>query len=141
MLSRAPLPPRGRRRAAATVELAILAPLLAFLVAVGADYSRVFFHAQVVANCARNGALYGCGDPTHAADTAAIKAAALADAGDLSPAPDITSTTGSDADGNYVEVTATYTFNTLLNYPGIPTSTTVTRTVRMRVSPVIPDFS
>ena len=138
---RAPTPPRRPRRAAATVELAILAPLLAFLIAVGADYSRVFFHAQVVANCARNGALYGCADPTHAANADGISAAALADAGDLSPAPTITSTTGTDADGNYVEVTASYTFQTLLNYPGIPTTTGVTRTVRMRVSPVIPDFS
>ena len=140
MLLRAPRP-RGPRRAAATVELAILAPILAFLVAAGADYSRVFFQAQVVANCARNGALYGCADPTHAADTSGISTAALSDAGDLSPAPNITSTTGSDADGNYVEVTATYTFHTLVNYPGIPTATTVTQTVRMRVSPVIPDFN
>ena len=135
------LRPRGPRRAAATVELAILAPILAFVIAVGADYSRVFFQAQVVANCARNGALYGCADPAHAANTSGISAAALSDASDLSPAPTISSTTGSDADGNYVKVTATYTFHTLLNYPGVPTATTVTQTVRMRVSPVIPDFN
>jgi Flp pilus assembly protein TadG len=132
--------PRARRPATATVELALLvAPLfLVFLMA--ADYSRIFYHAQVVTNCARNGALYGCGDPTHSVDGDGISAAALADALDLSPAPTITSTTGSDADGNYVEVTATYTFRTVVNYPVIPASTTITRTERMRVSPVIPDF-
>jgi Flp pilus assembly protein TadG len=130
----------GRRRAAATVELALLAPLLLFLCVVAADYSRLFYHAQVVTNCARNGALYGCGDPTHAADGSGIAAAALADAPDLSPAPAVTSTTGSDADGNYVEVTAIWTFHTLTSYPGIPATTTISRTARMRVSPVVPDF-
>jgi Flp pilus assembly protein TadG len=140
MLLRTLSPQRGPRRAAATVELAILAPVLAFLCVVAADYSRLFFHAQVVANCARNGALYGCADPTHSANTSGISTAGLADATDLSPAPTISSTTGTDADGNYVEVTASYTFNTVLNYPGIPSATTVTRTVRMRVSPVVPDF-
>jgi Flp pilus assembly protein TadG len=140
MRPRALTRPRAPRRAAATIELAILAPLLVFLCAVAADYSRLFYQAQVTTSCARNGAVYGCADPTHAGDSAGIKAAALADAPDLSPAPGIQSTTGSDADGNYVEVTATCTFHTLMGYPGIPTATTLTRTVRMRVSPVVPDF-
>jgi Flp pilus assembly protein TadG len=130
----------GPRRATATVELALLAPLLVFLCVVAADYSRLFYHAQVVTNCARNGALYGCGDPTHAADASGISAAALADAPDLSPAPAVSSVTGTDGDGNYVEVTVTWTFHTITNYPGIPNATTLTRTARMRVSPVIPDF-
>jgi Flp pilus assembly protein TadG len=132
--------PRAGRRASATVELALIVPALIFLCLVAADYSRLFYQAQVVTNCARNGALYGCIDPTHSADTDGISAAAVADAADLSPAPDVTSTTGSDGDGDYVEVTATYTFHTVINYPGIPNSTTLTRTERMRVSPVVPDF-
>ncbi len=131
----------GPRRAAATVELALLASLLVFLGVVAADYSRLFYHAQVITNCARNGALYGCGSPTQAADTSGISAAALADATDLSPAPTVSSTTGSDSDGNYVEVTVTWTFHTMTNYPGIPSATTITRTTRMRVSPVLPDFN
>jgi Flp pilus assembly protein TadG len=129
------------RRAAATIELALLAPLIVYLCVVAADYSRLFYHAQVVTNCARNGALYGCTDPTHAADTSGISGAALADAPDLSPAPAVSSVTGSDADGNYVEVTVSWTFQTLTNYPGIPNSTTVVSTARMRVSPVVPDFN
>jgi len=47
-------------------------------------------------------------NPANAQDTAGIQKAALADATDLSPAPTVTSTTGSDSDGNYVEVTVTY---------------------------------
>jgi Flp pilus assembly protein TadG len=130
-----------RRRASASVELALLAPPLAFLCIVAADYSRLFYYAQVVTNCARNGALYGCIDPTHAADTSGISGAALADAPDMSPAPNVSSVTGTDTDGSYVEVTVTWTFTTLTNYPGIPSSTTISRTERMRVSPVVPDFS
>jgi Flp pilus assembly protein TadG len=132
---------RGPRRASASVELALIAPPLLFLCLVGGDYARLFYHAQVVAGCARNGAIYGCIDPTHAANTSGISSAALADAPDLSPAPTVTSNTGTDADGDYVEVTATYTFHTVTNYPGIPTTTTLSRTVRMRVAPVVPDFS
>jgi Flp pilus assembly protein TadG len=134
-------PTGARRRAAATVELALLAPLLVFLCVVAADYSRLFYYAQVFTNCARNGALYGCTDPTHAANTSGISAAALADAPNLTPAPNVSSTTGTDADGNYVEVTVTWTFHTVTNYPGIPNATTISRTARMRVSPVVPDFN
>jgi Flp pilus assembly protein TadG len=130
-----------RRRASASVELALLAPPLAFLCVVAADYSRLFYYAQVVTNCARNGALYGCIDPTHAADTSGISSAATADAPDLSPAPNVSSVTGTDTDGSYVEVTVTWTFSTLTNYPGIPNSTTISHTERMRVAPVVPDFN
>jgi Flp pilus assembly protein TadG len=132
---------RSCRRAVAAVELVVLAPLLLFLCVVASDYARIFYQCQVVATCARNGALYGCTDPGCSADTGGIQTAALTDASNLSPAPAISSTTGSDDDGNYVEVTATYTFHTVVNYPGLPTATTITRTVRMRVSPVLPDFS
>jgi Flp pilus assembly protein TadG len=141
MLPRSRSRPRTCRRAAAAVELVLLAPMLLFLCVVASDYARIFYHCQVVANCARNGALYGCSDPTCSTDTSGIQAAALTDASDLSPAPAISSTTGSDSDGNYIEVTASYTFHTLANYPGLPTTTTITRTVRMRVTPVLPDFS
>jgi Flp pilus assembly protein TadG len=133
--------PRSPRRAAATLELALLAPPLVFLCLVAADYSRLFYHAQVIANCARNGALYGCSDPAHSLDTSGISSAALADAPDLSPAPKVTSVTGVDADGHYVEVTVSWTFQTLTNYPGIPSKTTITQTERMRISPLIPDFN
>jgi Flp pilus assembly protein TadG len=132
--------PRTHRRATATVELALLAPPLFLMFLIAADYSRLFYHAQIVNNAARNGALYGCADLTHSVDTKGITSAALADAADLSPAPSVNSTTGSDADGNYVEVTVTYTFHTVVTYPGIPSSTTLTRTERMRISPLVPDF-
>jgi Flp pilus assembly protein TadG len=131
----------ARRRAAAAVELAFLAPVLAFLFVIAVDYCRVFYDAVILANCARNGAVYGCTDPAHAADTAGISDAALADAKNISPAPTVTSATGTDGEGNYVEVTVTHQFHTITQFPGIQSITPLTRTVRMRVSPVVPDFN
>lgn len=131
-----------RRRGAATVEMAILAPVLAFLFVIATDYARVFYYAVTVADCARNGALYGADREDQAVDTAGIETAALADAGNLSPTPTVSSTTGTDDAGDpYVEVTVTYTFQTITRYPGLPASVAVTRMVRMRVAPLLPDNS
>jgi Flp pilus assembly protein TadG len=135
-------PRRGQpRRAAATVELAVLAPFLAFLFVAVVDYARIFYNSLTVANCARNGALYAS-DPVASTESPykSVQDAALADAGNLSPAPTVTSTSGTDSSGNpYVEVTVTHDFQTVVNYPGIPQTTTISRTVRMRVSPTVPN--
>jgi hypothetical protein len=54
--------------------------------------------------------------------------------------PTVSSSTGTDANSNpYVAVTVTYTFTTLVNYPGITHSITLSRTVRMRVIQSTPD--
>lgn len=133
---------RRPRRATAAVEVAVLLPFLIFVFVVGVDFARIFYHCLTLTNCARNGAVYGSKDPTHAADTAGIQAAALADAGNLTPAPGVTSTTGTDAAGNpYVQVTCTYTFQMITNYAGIPSSIPLSRTVQMRVAPVLPKNS
>jgi Flp pilus assembly protein TadG len=116
--------------------LAILTPFLAFLFLITIDFGRVFFHAITVQNAARKGALYGSLDAAHAVDTSGIQAAALADATDLTPTPNVTSTTTVDASGNLVvQVTVTDTFKTISNYPGIPRTADLTRTVQMRVLP------
>jgi Flp pilus assembly protein TadG len=131
-----------RRKGAAAVELAILLPLLAFLFVIGVDYSRLFYHSLTVANCARNGALYGC-DPTRdaaASPYTSIQQAALADASTLSPTPTVTSSYGSDSSGNYVEVTVTYQFQTITNYPFVPNTVNISRTVRMMMIPAVPNF-
>ena len=138
--SRRPVP--AGRRAVAAVELAILLPLLVFLFIIGIDFARAFYFQLTLTNCARNGAMYGSMDPAHSTDTAGIQAMALADASNLSPAPTVTSTTGSDAQGNpYVAVTVTWTFNTVTNYPGSPGAIVLSRTVQMRVGPLLPKNS
>src|SRR5262245_40355387 len=87
-----------RRRGAAVAELAIVLPLLAFLFLIAVDYCRIFYYSQIVANCARNGALYE-GDAYAASRSlyADYDAAARADA----PSPmntelKVSKTTGSD---------------------------------------------
>src|SRR5262245_38701787 len=112
---------RQPRRAATAVELAVILPLIAFLLMAAIDYGRVFYHALTLANCARNGALFGSYDPTFAANSAGIKKAALVDGSNLSPAPTVTSVTGVGTDGYpYVEVTCSWKFATIAPYPGIP---------------------
>jgi Flp pilus assembly protein TadG len=123
------------------VELAVLLPLLAFLLVVAIDFSRIYYASLILNNCARNGALYGCDNPANAQDTAGIQSAALADAPNLSPAPSVTSTTGTDADGSYIEVTVSWQFQTITNYPGVPSPINLVRKVRMHVSPTVPSFN
>jgi Flp pilus assembly protein TadG len=122
--------------------MAVLLPLLTFLFLVAVDFARVFYQYSIMADCARSGALYGSMDPTHSTDTSGIQNAALADATDISPTPTVSSTTGTDAAGNpYVEVTVSWTFNTVTHYPGLPQALQLARTVQMRVAPTTPKSS
>jgi Flp pilus assembly protein TadG len=131
---------RSPRRGAAVVELALLLPFLTFLLLIAVDYCRLFYYSQVVTNCARNGGLYAS-DPFLAAQSpyADLDTAAKADASpDIQSQLNVTSQSGSDSDGNYARVTVTYPFTTITNYPGIPSSVTITRTVQVRVAPAAP---
>jgi hypothetical protein len=121
----------------ASAELAVVLSTLVVICLGATDYARSIYAAVTVANCARNGALYAC-DSAFAANTpyTSVQQAALADANGLTSTPTVTSTTGTDAFGNnYVEVTVSYPFQMLVNYPGVPGSVTLTRTVRMAISP------
>ncbi len=136
--------PTTPRRGTAAAELAILLPLLAFLFVASVDFARVYYYTLIVTFCARDGALYGCIDTAHSTDTSGIANAATADAGLLSPAPTVTSSTGTDSNGNpVVRVKVVYTFTTATSYfiPNlfdIPSSYAITRTVQMRVPPAVP---
>src|SRR5271157_6394791 len=48
----------GRRRGGAAYELALLTPLLFFVLIVAIDFCRLFFSYTIITNAARNGALY-----------------------------------------------------------------------------------
>lgn len=128
------------RHGAAAIEFAVVLPILALLFVICVDFARVFFYSATLWNCARQGALYGS-DPTAAAQSpyTGITQAALADAQDITPAPTVTSTTGQDTAGNaYVCVTLSWTFTTLIRYPGVGDELQLTRTVQMRISPATP---
>jgi Flp pilus assembly protein TadG len=129
-----------RRHGVAAVELAVLLPLLGFLFVIALDYSRIFYFTMVVTNCARSGAIYGSQNPTNANDTSGISSNALMDAANMDPSSlTVTSATDSSTNPTYVDVTVSYTFNTLTNYPGVPSTTNITRTVRMLVTPWTPN--
>jgi Flp pilus assembly protein TadG len=133
---------RHDRRGVACVELAVLLPILTFLFLVAVDFARVFYQYTILADCARNGALYGSQDAAHSVDTTGIQNAALSDATDISPNPNVTSATGTDSNGNpYVEATVTWTFHTVSSYLGMPSTLQLSRTVQMRVAPLVPKNS
>jgi Flp pilus assembly protein TadG len=129
---------RSRRRGVALLELALMMPLLCFILVASADFARAFHDYVAVTECARNGALYASQNPAlnSSARQAGIANTANADANNLPMKPSVTSSTGSDRNGNpYTDVTVSSQFQTLTPFPGIPNQLTLTRTVRMRAQP------
>jgi hypothetical protein len=93
-----------------------------------------------VTNCARNGAVWGSQHPDNATNVDRIKTIALADASNLSPAPEVSVEEGSDSEGNpTIRVTVDWTFETITRIPPIPNTVAISRTVEMRVAPEQPD--
>jgi hypothetical protein len=119
---------------------------LLFLLAV-ADFGRVFFVAIALNNAARAGTQYGIQSPANAADVSGMAQAAQSDASNI---PGVTATASEYCecpDGStqacdsspscsdlrvYVEVDTSGSFQTLLNYPGIPSSFALTGKSVMR---------
>ncbi|MCS7159184.1 MAG: hypothetical protein RMJ19_01825 [Gemmatales bacterium] len=63
----------------------------------------------------------------------------MAEAGDLNPRPTTSWRYESGSQGRtYVVVTASWTFRTLVSYPGIPQSVALQRSVRVPVAPAAP---
>jgi Flp pilus assembly protein TadG len=125
-----------QRKAAAAAELAVLLPFMVFLFVIAVDYARILYFSQVIENCARQGALYAS-DPKAPAYNLypSVKDASLADAPGLNPQPTVTSSTGTDGEGNaYVAVTVTWPFQTITGFPGVP-NVTLSRTVQARMAP------
>lgn len=142
---------------AATVELALIIPVLVLIMLGLLDMGRVFYGAITVASAARAGVAYGSMSALHADNIPAMVAAAQADAVDVtgltfaaaktcecpSETPPVVSCTltvcptgpAPVGDGNvriYVETTVTGTFSTTVPYPGIPNTISITRTAKMR---------
>ena len=150
-------PSTNQRRAVAAVELAVLLPFLCFLFVVAVDFARIFYLAITVQNCARNGAYYASDYPNNSYQYndiygySSLNDAILRDAGNLSPAPTYTVFYGSSptgpfnqttapSSGGYVQVTVNWTFQTITNYPGVPSSVALSRSCVMEMSPATPSF-
>lgn len=132
--------PTQKRRGGAAIEFAVLFPFLMYLAVIGTDWARLFYYSITVEGCARAGAIY-------AADTAgqpespytSVQDAALKSAPNLNPTPTVTSSAVTVSGRPGVQVTVSMPFTTMTNFPGVPKSQTITRTVEMRIIPVTPN--
>jgi Flp pilus assembly protein TadG len=134
------------------VEAAFALPLLALVLVGTIDFGRLFYRTMAVTQAARAGAQWGTYHPGRASASglpqmeAVANIAAIDIPGGVSPAAGFdctcfdlgtetavacTATCGGQL-RVYVTVTASSTFTTVVNYPGIPTSVPIVRAVRMR---------
>lgn len=144
-----------RQTGIAATELALVLPFLCFIFAITVDFSRIFYYTITLEYAARDGAYFASNYPglysydapglTHDQD---ITNAALGESTNISPTPTVTTTYDSSYNGSYasttsdgtgyVQVKVTYTFNTIMNFPGVPSSTTINRQIRMAMAPITP---
>lgn len=136
----------------AATEFGLVMPVLALLLVGVADFARAFyFNLEVVAS-ARAGAQYGSQSVATAANSTNIQSAAEANGTNVpgmtvsssvctcqSPTPSGQTAcgtgycNGANSAATYVTVTTSATFTTLVKYPGIPHSTTMTGQAIMQV--------
>lgn len=139
----------------ALIEFTLLLPVLVLLALGVADFARVFYYGMVTQNAASAGAEYAIRN--NYTNISGIQNAAVQDAnisnfgtGNVTEESCFLRCPGSETEmactvanltscGTteqaylYVRVRTQYTFNTLLNYPGIPASTTLHGLAIMRV--------
>ena len=140
---------------AALAELAIILPLLCLLLSGLVEAGRFGYYTILVGNAARAGVQYGSQNLVAAADTSGMVTRALNDAQNAAGLSATASSACTCADGTastclptdcsashmivYVQVTATASVPSLLNFPALPASLptlNVSNTATMRVSPV-----
>src|SRR5215469_11492560 len=133
-------------------ELALALPVLIVLLLAAADFGRLFYVWIGVTSAARAGAQYGSQTVARAADTNGMKLAATTDGTNIpslsASASQCTCVSGTSVAvcsgssynctnapmATYVEVDTQAPFTTIINYPGIPSSITVTAKAIMQVS-------
>jgi Flp pilus assembly protein TadG len=100
------------RRGAAIAELALALPVLLIVFAFTVDFARVYYYTQIVADCARNGAMYASHiDLREHSAFETIEEAALAGASNITPKPTVTSHIVDQANGRQMAVvTVNYRF-------------------------------
>ncbi len=146
-------PMRRYLRGQTAIELAVLAPILGLVLLAAADFARVFAMIVSLNNAARAGVQYGAQSTITAADFNGIKAATQNDDPslaltnitvsqwcDCAPGGNpyqctdaVPSACGSPPEiWTYIEVDTQGTFQTLIKYPGIPQTTTMTGKAIMR---------
>lgn len=127
---------RPVKAGAAAVELALVLPFLLTVFVVSVDFARVFYSAQVIADCARTAALFAA-NPDLADKTSheSAQALALQYVKDLKPQPTVTFTTGTDCQSHrYVEVTVSHNFRLICPF-AFRSNYQLTRSARARLFP------
>ena len=139
---------RSRRRAGtATVEFALVAPLLLLLTAGALDYAMVLRTAASLADAARTGAQFGSSSTTNASNISGMQTAAVNSAPGITgmtatavrscqcPGGSPVTCSGSCAGGKmlvYVQVTTQATAHTVFSYSQLPFNATVRGQASMR---------
>jgi Flp pilus assembly protein TadG len=146
------------RHGVAAAEFAILLPFLVGLFLFAIDFARILFYTITIETALQNGALFGSRSFDNQNQqwignvqywqgpngqlVSQENVTSELDTTNLNPAlsnANINVTGGTDADGNPVNiVTITYTFNTFVPYPGVPSPVTITRTAQVRIAPPTP---
>jgi Flp pilus assembly protein TadG len=139
----------GWRKGQSAPELALVTPILLVLLLAGADFARVFYMTIAVNNAARAGAQYGSQTVITAANASGMIAAAKSDGANI---PNLSATASQctceasitvaacsasyctdNPNATFVEVDTSASFHTLVSYPGIPSSMTLSGKAIMAV--------
>ncbi len=137
-------------RGQAAVELAFSVPLLIVLLLVVVEAGRMCLVAVSLSSAARAGVQYGAQSLTTVSDTAGMQNAAKDDAPNLTGLTATGSYYCKCSDGStstclstdcasshrltYVKVVTSATYKPIVNWPGVPTTTTLTSQAIMRVN-------
>ncbi len=140
---------RTATRGQAAVELAFSVPLLIVLLLVVVEAGRICLVAVSLSSAARAGVQYGAQSLTTVSDTTGMQNAAKADAPNLtamiatgtyycqcsdgSASTCLSTDCASSHRLTYVKVATSATYTPIVNWPGIPTTTTLTSQAIMRV--------
>jgi Flp pilus assembly protein TadG len=130
--------------------MAFSVPLLIVLLLVAVEAGRICLVATGLSSAARAGVQYGAQNLTTVSDTSGMQNAAKADAPNLTGMTATASYYCECSDGSastclatdcasshrltYVKVNTSATYTPLVNWPGIPTTTTLTSQAIMRVN-------
>src|SRR5262245_9808729 len=141
---------RSSQQGSALVEASLALPILALVLVGTMDFGRLFYRTMAITQAARAGAQFGTYIPGNANNIAGMQNAGLSAGSDITG---LTVTATRDCAcytttetalacnllGScvgqwrvYVNVTASGTFSTIINYPGIPQTVAATRTARLR---------
>ena len=134
----------------ATIEFAIVLPMMLLLVFGIIEIGRYAYFSIAVSNAARAGVQYGAQNMVTADDSTGMQNAALGDAYGISGLTATATHTCSCSDGTastcqasdcssshrltYVKVTTSGTFQSLLHFPGVPSSFSISSTAVMRAA-------